>query len=226
MASWSGWRAAGRRAHLPLPDLEAVTNGMKVRVAPHIMKRAIAWFAENSVAANLLMALIVVGGILAIPVVKLEIFPEMRVDSVSIGVPLPRSLARRGRAGHLRPGRRAHPGQSTGSRKSPAPQLRGWGRLMVHVADWADVDTALDDIKAEIDSIDTFPAGSRGAHRQTGTIAGQGRQPDGLGRTPTKGPYEHSAKRVRDEIVALDECHHGQPHQRSTLRDLHRSLGK
>ena len=41
------------------------------------MKRIIAWFAENSVAANLLMVLIVAGGLITVGSVKKEIFPEL-----------------------------------------------------------------------------------------------------------------------------------------------------
>ena len=51
------------------------------------MKQAVAWFAENSVAANLLMVMILVGGFLTIPNIKKEIFPEMSVDMISINVP-------------------------------------------------------------------------------------------------------------------------------------------
>ena len=34
------------------------------------MKRAIAWFAQNHVAANLLMFIMVVGGLMALPVIQ------------------------------------------------------------------------------------------------------------------------------------------------------------
>ena len=40
------------------------------------MNRAIAWFAENHVAANLLMMLLVVGGLLSILTIKQELMPE------------------------------------------------------------------------------------------------------------------------------------------------------
>ena len=53
------------------------------------MNRAIAWFAENHVAANLLMMLLVVGGLLAIPTLRQEVFPEINLDVVTVSVVYP-----------------------------------------------------------------------------------------------------------------------------------------
>ena len=53
------------------------------------MKGAIAWFAENSVAANLLMLLIIGGGFLALGSIKQEVFPEVSLDMITITVPYP-----------------------------------------------------------------------------------------------------------------------------------------
>ncbi|MDJ0885387.1 MAG: efflux RND transporter permease subunit, partial [Desulfobacterales bacterium] len=48
------------------------------------MKTAIAWFAENHVAANLLMAFILVAGAWTAFTIKLEIFPETSLDLITI----------------------------------------------------------------------------------------------------------------------------------------------
>lgn len=53
------------------------------------MNRMIAWFAENRVAANLMMLLIVVAGILSIPETRKELIPNISLDMVSITVPYP-----------------------------------------------------------------------------------------------------------------------------------------
>ena len=47
----------------------------------------IGWFARNRVAANLMMALIVAGGILSIVTIKQEVFPELSLDTITITVP-------------------------------------------------------------------------------------------------------------------------------------------
>ena len=49
----------------------------------------ISWFARNSVAANLLMVTIIIGGILALRNgVRMEIFPNAEPDTVTVSVPL------------------------------------------------------------------------------------------------------------------------------------------
>ena len=46
------------------------------------MKRLIAWFARNGVAANLLMLVIMAAGILIAPSIRQEVFPEFGLDRV------------------------------------------------------------------------------------------------------------------------------------------------
>ena len=46
------------------------------------MNRAIAWFAENHVAANLLMAAILIGGLMTAPRIKQTIMPDFDFDYV------------------------------------------------------------------------------------------------------------------------------------------------
>ena len=50
------------------------------------MKGAVAWFADNPVAANLLMLFILISGIITVAGIKLEIFPETELDKISISV--------------------------------------------------------------------------------------------------------------------------------------------
>ena len=50
------------------------------------MTRAIAWFARNHVAANLLMLMMIVGGIISLPTIDQRAFPEITVDVIAINV--------------------------------------------------------------------------------------------------------------------------------------------
>ena len=50
---------------------------------------AIAWMARNPVAANLIMAFLLIGGLLMGARVKQEVFPETELDMISISVPYP-----------------------------------------------------------------------------------------------------------------------------------------
>ena len=52
-------------------------------------KGAIAWMTNNSVAANLLMAVLILGGIFVGLGVKQEVFPEVELDVVNISVAYP-----------------------------------------------------------------------------------------------------------------------------------------
>ena len=53
------------------------------------MKGAVAWFAENHVAANLLMLFILMTGVWAGLTTKLEIFPETTLDTITISTSYP-----------------------------------------------------------------------------------------------------------------------------------------
>ncbi len=53
------------------------------------MNRAIEWFAKNHVAANLLMVILMVGGLIMLPSIKQEVFPEFSLDLVTITVAYP-----------------------------------------------------------------------------------------------------------------------------------------
>ena len=53
------------------------------------MHGAIAWFAHNPVAANLIMLGIVFGGLLTIPQIRQEVFPEIEVELVTVSVAYP-----------------------------------------------------------------------------------------------------------------------------------------
>jgi multidrug efflux pump subunit AcrB len=53
------------------------------------MNKLIAWFAENQVAANLIMLLVVVAGILSLQSTRKELIPNISLDKVSISVAFP-----------------------------------------------------------------------------------------------------------------------------------------
>lgn len=53
------------------------------------MNRLIAWFAANSVAANLLMLFIIISGLLSLPQIRKETFPAIPLNSVTITIAYP-----------------------------------------------------------------------------------------------------------------------------------------
>lgn len=121
------------------------------------MKAAIAWFARNSVAANLLMLVIVVGGLLSLQQVKMEIFPSVEADLVIVSVPYRgASPAEVERGVCVRVEERIQ--GIEGIERLDCTASEGAGVVMAEVHAWANTDAVLDDIKTEVDAIDTFPA--------------------------------------------------------------------
>ncbi len=120
------------------------------------MKQAVAWFAENSVAANLLMVMILVGGFLTIPNIKKEIFPEMSVDMISINVPYLGAGPEEVEEGVSVRVEEALQGLE-GIKKITSRSVEGMSIVLVEVNPSYDTRELLDDVKSRVDSIDTFP---------------------------------------------------------------------
>ena len=65
----------------------------------------LAWMTYNRVAPNLLMVVLLLGGLLVSGQIKKEVFPDFELDRVSVSVAYPRLQPGRSRAGD-HPGRR------------------------------------------------------------------------------------------------------------------------
>ncbi|MEZ4464192.1 MAG: efflux RND transporter permease subunit [bacterium] len=85
----------------------------------------LAWMAQNPVAANLLMLIFIVGGLIMSTRVKKELFPEFSLDIVSIEVPFPGASPAEVEQGIVRVIEEAVRA-STGSRRSAPGPGRAW----------------------------------------------------------------------------------------------------
>ena len=120
------------------------------------MKRAVAWFAENSVAANLLMVLILAGGLLMVPSLKMELFPELSADLITISVVYPGAAPEEvEEAVCVRIEEEIQGLEGIKRVKSTASE--NVGAITVELLTGMDTRKLLDDIKSRIDAIDTFP---------------------------------------------------------------------
>ena len=52
-----------------------------------VHKGLISWFARNSVAANLLMILLLAGGLFSVFTIKKQVFPTVEINNVVVRVP-------------------------------------------------------------------------------------------------------------------------------------------
>ena len=169
----------------------------------------ISWFARNSVAANLLMVTILLGGILAISNgVRLEIFPPSDPDTVEVQVPLRGATpedVELGVAVRI---------------EEAVKDLQGIDRLMsvssegstnvrIEIEKGYDPRELLDDIKSRVDAINTFPADTEKPvislrQRRFGVID-----------VVVAGDYSEVeirtfAEQVRDELLRMEDITHAE----------------
>ena len=119
-------------------------------------KGLLGWFASNHVAANLLMLIIIVAGLLSIFSAKLEVFPELSLDMLTISVPYLGASPEDVEEGVCLRVEESIAAVD-GIKRMTSSAGEGAGLTVVEVEEYADATEVLDDIKAEIDTIITFP---------------------------------------------------------------------
>ncbi|MEM7199098.1 MAG: efflux RND transporter permease subunit [Planctomycetota bacterium] len=116
----------------------------------------IAWFTRNTVAANLLMGLIVVGGLLILPVLKKEVFPDMNVASITISVAYPGAAPSEVEESVCRRIEEAVE-SLTGVKRITSRSAENSGTVTVELLPGVEGNAVLTDVKNRVDAIDTFP---------------------------------------------------------------------
>ena len=53
------------------------------------MEKIIRWFVKNKVVANLLMMLIIITGATTVPMLKMEVFPEIDLNIINVSTVYP-----------------------------------------------------------------------------------------------------------------------------------------
>ena len=119
-------------------------------------KGLLGWFASNHVAANLLMLIIIVAGLLSIFSAKLEVFPELSLDMLTISVPYLGASPEDVEEGVCLRVEESIAAVD-GIKRMTSSAGEGAGVTVVEVEEYADATEVLDDIKAEVDTIITFP---------------------------------------------------------------------
>jgi len=119
-------------------------------------KGILGWFASNHVAANLLMLLIIVSGLFAIFSAKMEVFPEFSLDMINIMVPYRGASPADAEEGVCLRVEEAIAAVD-GIKRMTSSAVEGGGSTFIEVDEYANTKDVLDDIKAEVDTIITFP---------------------------------------------------------------------
>lgn len=121
-------------------------------------KGLIAWFARNSVAANLLMIFILLGGLLTINTINKQMFPQVKINWISYSAPYPGAAPQEVEEG------------ITIKIEEALETVQGLKRMITYSNrnfsnGWFEVDLdyepqiVLEEVKSAIDSIASFPDG-------------------------------------------------------------------
>jgi multidrug efflux pump subunit AcrB len=116
-----------------------------------------AWMVHNRVTANLLMIVLLLGGLFMTFQIKQEVFPEFDLDLVTITVPYPGASPEEVEQGILLVAEEAVRGLE-GVKELTATATEGRGRIDVELMAGINQQRIYQDIRQQIDRITTFPA--------------------------------------------------------------------
>lgn len=167
------------------------------------MNRLIEWFANNSVTANLLMAAIIILGALTIGSIKIEVFPEASPDMVTV------SVVYRGAAPEeVEEGVCVRIEEAVqdidGIKKITSTAQENIASVMIEVKTGYNTKDVLDDVKARVDAIETFPEEIEKPVVKELTLRNQVLNVAISGAT-THRVLKHVAEKVRDDLLAFPE---------------------
>ncbi len=129
-----------------------MTNGMK----DHEKPGAIAWMARNGVAPNLLMIVLIGGGILWALRIKQEVFPSFELDRVAITVAYPGASPEEVEQGIILAIEEAVQGLD-GVDEIFSQANEGVGVVLVDLLSGSNLEKVTQDIQNEVDRIRSFP---------------------------------------------------------------------
>lgn len=119
-------------------------------------KGLIAWWANNTVAANLLMALIIITGIFMVFEVRKQMFPEIELNTISIQVPFPGAAPQEVEQGVIVLIEDALE-DVNGVERLTSTAREGGGSVTVEVENGYDPQVVMDEVKMLVDAIPNFP---------------------------------------------------------------------
>jgi len=120
------------------------------------MEKLIRWFVSNKVVSNLLMVLIIVTGATTIPMLKMEVFPEIDLNIISVSAVYPGATPSDVEEAICIKIEERLQGLD-GVKKVTSNASENVGSVNVEIISDEDPSDMLDKIKAEVDAIDSFP---------------------------------------------------------------------
>lgn len=121
-----------------------------------VARGPIAWMAGHGVAANLLMLVFLVGGLIYAGQIKKEVFPDFELDYITISVPYPGASPEEVERGAVLAVEEAVQGLD-GIKEITAAANEGSGTVTVEIIEGKNIQRLAQDIQAEVDRITSFP---------------------------------------------------------------------
>ncbi len=123
------------------------------------MKAAIDWVAEHGVAANMLMAVILVAGAVVLPGIEQSVFPEVDSGLVTVTVEMRGAAPEEVEEGVCIKVEEAVSGIE-GVKRITSRAVSGMGTVTIELENDAEPRDVMDDVKSAVDAIDSFPENS------------------------------------------------------------------
>jgi multidrug efflux pump subunit AcrB len=124
------------------------------RLSPY--ESLIEWFARNSVAANLLMAILLAGGLFSVFTIKKEIQPKIETNFITVSMPFLGASPEDVEEGILIKIEEAIQ-DIQGIKEISSTARRGTGNVQVEVMGEYEVSEVMDEVKSRVDAIPNFP---------------------------------------------------------------------
>ena len=120
------------------------------------MEKIIRWFVNNKVVANLLMMLIIITGATTIPLLKMEVFPEIDLNIINVSTVYPGATPSDIEEAICIKIEERLQGLE-GVKKITSTSSENVGSVRIELLQGEDINDMLDRVKAEVDAIDSFP---------------------------------------------------------------------
>ncbi len=166
------------------------------------MKGVIAWFADNHVAANLLMLFLLVAGVVTGLGIKLEIFPETELDKISISVAYTGASPAEVEEGVIRQVEENVAGIE-GIKRIDSVAREGMGRVTIEIMSGWDSKKLLDEVKSEVDRITTLPEQAEEPEIRELTRRTQVISVGVYGDVPEM-TIKHAAQTIKDDLTHME----------------------
>jgi multidrug efflux pump subunit AcrB len=165
------------------------------------MRGPVSWFAENHVAANLLMIFLMVAGAITALTMKLEIFPDISLDYISITTEYPGASPAEVEEAVIRRIEEKVAGLA-GIKRIDSTAREGSGTILIEVMkDW-NLQKLLDEVKGEVDRITTLPEEAEKPEVREMTRSHRVIKIAVFGDAPEYS-IKHLAEKIKDDITNL-----------------------